>query len=144
MSDSEEGQTNLKKYGGANVTILLGYPTVSPRTMAILQGPVPDAVRLFVKRNREYGDNANVLGPKGQFADIWRKVSKLKNIMWDESVATEDITESPEEIMMDLIGHCLLGIQMIRDAQELEPKKSMPDSGYVGGPPDLYGRNGGR
>lgn len=98
------------------LVVRLGVAQISHQTDMILNGAASDALRLFVRRNREYGDTANILGPKGQFADIHRKVAKLKNILWDENVAPQDVTESPEEIMMDLIGHCLLGIQMMRES----------------------------
>jgi hypothetical protein len=72
---------------------------------------LPDAARLFVKRNRDYGDGANELGLMGQYADINRKVKKLKRILWD---GIEPVGESAEEIALDLIGHLGLTIDMLR------------------------------
>ena len=57
-----------------------------------------------------YGETHKVLGLSGQFADIWRKVGPLKRAMWDGEQLTR---EDPRTILMDLIGHCLLSIDMI-------------------------------
>lgn len=53
-----------------------------------------------------------VLGEAGQFAEIWRKVWKLKKSMWDG----EELTfEQKEEILQDLIGHCFLALDMVKE-----------------------------
>jgi hypothetical protein len=62
-----------------------------------------------------YGsDNHHELGTKGQFADIWRKIGPLKRQMWEGLPPTR---EGTREIVMDLIGHCLLTLAML-DGQE--------------------------
>jgi hypothetical protein len=70
----------------------------------------------FNQRNADYRDAdgfepSEVLGIRGQFAELWRKVWKLKNALWD---GREMVGESAEEILMDLMGHCALAIDMIR------------------------------
>lgn len=55
-------------------------------------------------------ENADVLGIPGQFAEIWRKIWKLKKGMWD---GADLVGESVREILLDLIGHCFLAIDMI-------------------------------
>jgi hypothetical protein len=55
-------------------------------------------------------ENADVLGIKGQFAEIWRKIWKLKKGMWDGETL---VGEQPREILLDLIGHAFLAIDMI-------------------------------
>lgn len=90
------------------------YPAT--RTAQRVVGDIlPDAARLFVKRNKDYGDGANELGLKGQYADINRKVKKLKRILWD---GIEPTGESAEEIALDLIGHLGLTIDMIRESNK--------------------------
>lgn len=99
------------------LAIQLGQDIPSERCRAILNGPLCQAVNLFVERNAEYGeDGANQLGLGGQFADINRKVLKLKRAMWDGE-STYNWSEQPDEIMMDLIGHLLLSIQMYREGE---------------------------
>lgn len=71
-----------------------------------------DVVALLREKNKDYGDNAVALGVKGQFSDIWRKIGKLRTALWD---GKELQGEQPEEILMDLIGHCLLTIDLIRE-----------------------------
>lgn len=46
-----------------------------------------------------------VLGIRGQFADLWRKVWKLKKALWD---GEELRGEQPIEIIDDLIAHLFL------------------------------------
>lgn len=79
------------------------------RVMAILD----EARDLFLQKNKGYGDTAYFLGAKGQYSDIYRKVGKLKHTLWDGHPIPEG-SESNEEMLMDLIGHCLLTIDFIR------------------------------
>lgn len=77
----------------------------------ILRTSLPEFLDLFAAKNREYGNNADTLGPKGQFADIWRKIAKLKTGLWDDR--EEDLeSESVDQILLDLIGHCFLTLDM--------------------------------
>lgn len=72
-----------------------------------------DFLRLFEARSREYGDHAFVLGARGQFADMSRKMGKLKKGIWDgdhDSLTSEDAYE----IVSDLLGHCFLTLQCLR------------------------------
>jgi hypothetical protein len=55
-------------------------------------------------------ENADVLGIPGQFAEIWRKVWKLKRGMWDGATL---VNEGVREILLDMIGHCFLAIDML-------------------------------
>ncbi len=78
----------------------------------LLERHLGPAIALFRTKARDYGERsgiftADLLGGKGQFAEIWRKVPKLKKGMWDE----EDLeNESVPEILQDIIGHCLLAL----------------------------------
>lgn len=78
---------------------------------------MPEWLSLFSQKNKDYGNNAKELGLRGQFADIWRKVAKLKRSMWD---GEELQFEGTEEIIMDLIGHLFLSLNMMRVAEEAE------------------------
>lgn len=74
---------------------------------------LPAFAQKFVEANKHYGPgNANVLGPAGQFADIWRKIGPLRRSLWDGRELTR---EQPEEICLDLIGHLLLTVDMLRE-----------------------------
>lgn len=77
----------------------------------ILTEHLPEFLRLFIRKNNEYGENASTLGPRGQFSDMYRKMIKLRTALWD---GNEDqlTSESVEEILMDLIGHCFLTMRM--------------------------------
>lgn len=69
------------------------------------------ALTLFIDRNRGYGNTAYNLGAKGQFADMNRKMGKLHHTLWD---GNEPVGESIEEMLFDMIGHCLLTIDFLR------------------------------
>ncbi|AWY03507.1 hypothetical protein ERK16_64 [Mycobacterium phage Erk16] len=82
---------------------------------------LPRVLELFRSKARDYSDRsgifaAEVLGAPGQFAEIWRKIPKLKKGMWDQD-ALEN--ETVEEILFDLIGHCLLALDMIPDSMRI-------------------------
>jgi hypothetical protein len=49
---------------------------------------------------------------KGQFADIWRKIGKLKTALWDgrpDQLVSEDV----DEVIRDLIGHCFITLNLL-------------------------------
>lgn len=74
---------------------------------------LPQWAQAFVEANKHYGDsNANKLGPAGQWADIWRKIGPLERALWFGETLTR---ETPDVICMDLIGHLLLTVDMLRE-----------------------------
>ena len=92
------------------------WEQLGPQARRIITELIPAFVQRFVQKNLHYGpNNANVLGPAGQFADIWRKIGPLKRALWDG----EDLTqESADEICRDLIGHAFLTIDMLEQKVE--------------------------
>src|SRR4030067_3408459 len=69
------------------------------------------ALDLFIKKNLGYGDTSFMFGEKGQVQDLYRKTMKLKRQLWD---GIEDAAgEPPEEIVNDIVGHCLLTLQFL-------------------------------
>jgi phosphoglycolate phosphatase-like HAD superfamily hydrolase len=76
-----------------------------------------DAIDLFMQKNRGYGNTADELGTKGQFADMNRKWGKMKKMMWTEELPmfpNDDVSEDIIQILMDMIGHCGLSVYYIR------------------------------
>jgi hypothetical protein len=71
---------------------------------------LPAVLERFVRKNADYGGTAHFLGAKGQFADINPKFWKLKRALWD---GEKLVGESVEEILEDLIGHCLLSLYFL-------------------------------
>lgn len=88
-----------------------GWESIGPRAqyrIAILLGEMADKI---AEDSRHYGDdNDKALGLRGQFSDIWRKIGPLRRALWEDETL---VRETPRAILMDLIGHCLLTIQMI-------------------------------
>lgn len=80
---------------------------------SIFREILPDVLARFVEKNADYGDDtAAFLGAKGQFADINPKFWKLKKALWDgEKLEGEPV----EEILADLIGHCLLTLHFLNE-----------------------------
>lgn len=66
----------------------------------------------FMVAYKEYGPGAaDVLGLAGEWAEMWRKVSKLKRTLWNGQ--DHLVRESAREVLMDLIGHAMLAIDML-------------------------------
>lgn len=70
-------------------------------------------ITLFNERTIEYGDHAFLLGSRGQFADMSRKMGKLKTGVWDDNQSAL-VSEGVEEVVLDMIGHCFLTLQCLR------------------------------
>jgi hypothetical protein len=49
------------------------------------------------------------LGVRGEFAGLYRKVRKLKSVIWD-GVDASHWREDPRTIMMEVVAHALLAI----------------------------------
>lgn len=82
-----------------------------PNTAYIVDALLPEIRSKMISSAEHYGDdNPGVLGLAGQFSDIWRKIGPLKRSMWEGRELTR---ESTREILLDLIGHCLLSVRMI-------------------------------
>lgn len=83
----------------------------------ILTEVLPDALRLFLQKNQDYagadGDNtSDELGSAGQYAELKRKMGKLKRALWDRLPME---FEQPDEILRDFFGHVLLALLFIKD-----------------------------
>lgn len=86
---------------------------------------MPEWLRLFANKNADYGsESAKILGVRGQYADINRKMLKLKRSLWDgEQLQFED----SDEVIMDLIGHLFLTLHMIRFKEETDRRHAYSD-----------------
>jgi hypothetical protein len=65
----------------------------------------------FIKKQMDYGDSANDLGMEGQYAELHRKIGKLRRAMWEGKPL---VNEGLEEVLMDLIGHCFLSLLFLK------------------------------
>jgi hypothetical protein len=90
---------------------------------------VPEFVEHQTQKALDYNDslvpgveNADVLGPQGQYAELWRKMAKLKKALWDGKPL---VGEQPREILLDFIGHCFLAIDML-DRQQMAEDPPLP------------------
>lgn len=101
--------------GHTLVSLDLGNPRATETIQDILgpdrPGLLQDWVALFVKKQADYGDSADDLGAPGQYAELHRKMGKLKRALWDGKVLEG---EQPDEVLFDLIGHCFLAIRHLR------------------------------
>ncbi len=99
---------------GVPSVLLLALEKIDTNTFQdILLEFVPVILDRFAKASRDYGDTgANRLGAAGQFADMSRKMLKLQRSLW-EGKKLEG--EQPEEVLSDLVAHCLLTMKFLRD-----------------------------
>lgn len=109
-------------------------------------GILGDAWELFERKSKDYTNSGGQVfedsGLMGQFMKMRDKISKLKKPLWDAEIlrqanemvgaktGTEDAIsdlnlefEDAEEIMMDLVGHCLLAISVLRRREFQFPER---------------------
>jgi hypothetical protein len=95
---------------------------------------VPEFIEHQSRKSADYNEslvpgveNADVLGERGQYAELWRKMAKLKKALW---YGEELVGEQPREILLDFIGHCFLAIDMLDRQQQntVMPTKVHPGS----------------
>lgn len=103
-------------------------------TDRIISDLVPEFIKHQTEKAADYNEslvpgveNADVLGPRGQYAELWRKMAKLKKALWDGKPLNG---EQPREVLLDFIGHCFLAIDML-DRQQMEEDPPMPDARHV-------------
>lgn len=106
-----------------NIVYRLGVRTLPTETSKQIfvdrrdEGSVDDGGLLqewidhFMQKQQDYGDTADDLGVPGQYAELHRKLGKLRRSMW-EGIPMRG--EQPDEILLDLIGHCFLAIRTYR------------------------------
>lgn len=87
----------------------------------IMAEQVPAWSAKFDQKSRDYNSATTgwephtFLGVRGQFADVWRKIGKLKKALWDE----EELTgEQPREIIQDLISHLFLTLDLLGQQED--------------------------
>jgi hypothetical protein len=81
----------------------------NPAFARIIRRELTGVLTRFAEKSLDYKDGAQVLGIRGQFADMNRKWIKLRAALWDGQVLTG---EPPDEILQDMIAHCLLTLDM--------------------------------
>ena len=84
------------------------YPT--PLARDIHERIFPEWSAKFLVKNAGYGATHALLGIKGCFPDLYRKVHKIKSAIWD---GKDLVGEQPREILMDLIGHAFMIISLM-------------------------------
>jgi hypothetical protein len=85
----------------------------SPKLKRIIRIHVPKVLEKFGIKNRGYKSESQYgLGLKGEFANINRKTGKLYQGIWQGDPAAFE-SESCEEVLMDMIGHCLLALDYL-------------------------------
>lgn len=75
----------------------------------MLNAIVPEALNLFLRKNRDYQGQEFMLGARAQFVDMHRKFTKLQPIIWEGHTPE---FESAMEIMMDLFGHLCIAMYL--------------------------------
>ena len=93
----------------------------------MLEVILPQCVEQFRYKSADYGPEAFMdLGYKGQFSDMWRKMLKLKRVMWN-GVPLE--FEQADEILKDLFGHILISLYLMEDPINIDDNQLWDDTG---------------
>ena len=72
-----------------------------------IQRIVEDCLTILHNKGNDYQDDITPLGMRGCFANLFRKVMRLKSLIWDErEAAVED--ETLEDTILDLINYGII------------------------------------
>lgn len=90
---------------------------MSPQGQRVITELLPVWLQEFARKNADYNskdgfNTAELLAEKGQFAELWRKMGKLKVALWDGQAMN---FEGEEEILRDMIGHCFLALDFLEE-----------------------------
>lgn len=114
---SEAGRLSVNYRLGVN-----GWPTETARDIFDIwpsgaeengHGLLQEWILHFMMKQRDYGDTADDLGAPGQYAELHRKIGKLKRSLWEGEILHG---EQPDEILLDLVGHCFLALRHFRQS----------------------------
>lgn len=101
-----------------SVTIKCDFPPTE-QAARILTEVLPEMLQIFLEKNQDYADSSdNVttaseeLGSAGQYAELRRKMGKLKRSLWDRVPLQ---FEQPQEVLQDFGGHVLLALLFVKD-----------------------------
>jgi hypothetical protein len=93
-------------------------PPLAESTLHIVTKLLPEMAEKVLRDAKHYGgENHRDLGQRGQFVEINGKIGPLKRVLWE---GHETVREDVREIATDLIGHCLLLIEMIDHGVSLD------------------------
>lgn len=96
---------------------------------AVVNCIVPEALELFLRKNKDYAGQEFTLGAKAQFVDMHRKFTKLQPIIWE---GHDPEFESAMEILKDLFGHLCIAMYLQDpagwDAKVAEIKEAILDA----------------
>lgn len=98
----------------AVTTVVLGDPPSTRTVDAIFgcqaqpQSLLQEWTTHFIGKQQDYRDTADDLGAPGQYAELHRKIGKLKRALWEGKPL---VGEPAREVLMDLIGHCFLAVK---------------------------------
>jgi hypothetical protein len=121
--DEEDAQMpeNMDRGPALNLRTLvdLGVSEFPTKTTKRIFGRTPEDdsllqewVTLFMEKQADYGDRADDLGIPGQYAELSRKMLKLRRSMWEGHAL---VGEPAREVVLDLIGHCFLTLKLMED-----------------------------
>lgn len=110
----KEAIKRIAAAGSGDASYAAEYPT--ELAAYICDMLIPEWKALFLKKNSGYREAHGLLGVKGCFPDVWRKVYRLKAAFWDE-VDTSEWSEPPREILLDLIGHAFMILSLLDESE---------------------------
>lgn len=95
---------------GKKMEELFGDPP-HKQAAVILHEIFPDAINHWLGKTEDYEESSDDLGSAGQYAELHRKMGKLKKALW---YGKPLVGEQPPEILEDLMAHCALAIYALK------------------------------
>jgi hypothetical protein len=93
-------------------------PELADSTRHMVTKLLPELAQKVMRDADHYGGlNHRDLGQRGQFVEINGKIGPLRRALWE---GHPTVREPVREMAMDLIGHCLLLIEMIDHGVSLD------------------------
>lgn len=77
-----------------------------PDTLADVRRVLDDCLELVVVKNSAYGDAWKDQGYMGNLARIMSKHSRLRNMVWGDTLEDLDTEETVEDTLLDMINLC--------------------------------------
>lgn len=109
QTDGVRAITDTDEYEMVTLRFRGGWPTATSRE--IMEEHLRRWFELFMEKQVDYGDRGDDLGLAGQYAELHRKIGKLKRAMWDGV----DLAGEPlEQVLLDMIGHCFLSLRFVK------------------------------
>lgn len=96
---------------------------------------VQEWISFYKQKNQDYQSHGEEFGVRGEVHNMGKKMGKLKRALWDGEPL---VGEQPEEILLDMVGHCMQALYLLRDQPLTEGVDYEVHAVALYGPPLQY------